>query len=47
MVVKRYVNDIFKMKKSVSVKNIDACFTLKILANQRFGAYAPCNVVIL
>ena len=30
------MNSIFKMKKSISVKNSGAHFTLKISANQRF-----------
>ena len=37
-IVKRYLNDIFKLKKLIFVKNVGAHFTL--LINQRFGTYA-------
>ena len=33
-IVKRYLNNIFRLKKSISFKNLCACFTLRISANQ-------------
>ena len=36
MTVKRYLNNIFKIKKSISIKNPVAHFILRITANQRF-----------
>ena len=39
-IVKKCLNDIFKLKNSIFVKNPGAHFTLKISTNQRFGTYA-------
>ena len=38
--MKRHMNDIFKLKKSIFAKNPGTHFTLKISANRRFGTYA-------
>ena len=46
--MKRWLNDIFKLKKSIFVKNPGEDFTsLKISANQRFGTYADVNGLYL
>ena len=39
-IVKKCLNDIFKMTKSIFVEKLDANFDLQILVNQRFGTYA-------
>ena len=39
-IVKRYLNNIFNMKNSVSVKTPGVHFALKISATQRFGTRA-------
>ena len=39
-IVKRCLNDTFKVKLSILVKNQGVEFTLKISANRRFGTYA-------
>ena len=38
--MKRWLNDIFKLKKSSTVKIPGAYFIFKTSANQRFGAHA-------
>ena len=43
--MKKYLNNIFKMKKSVFVKNSDGYSILKISTNQRFSTYAEYAMV--
>ena len=44
-IVKWGLNDVFKLKKGVFVKNYGAHFTLQISTNQIFGTYAFINRV--
>ena len=46
MIAKKRLKDIFKLKKSIFVKNPGAHFTLKISTNQRFGKNAYFRTLV-